>query len=286
MHMLSYSSEDKNAEPIYQYLSEISKIDLLDKDQEKQIAIKVQKGDKTARNRLIEANLRLVVYIARRYLNKGVSLSDLIEEGNLGLMHAVEKFDPEVGVRFSTYGTWWIRQSIERAIMNQCRMVRLPIHVIKRQKRFQRLLHEHRHLGVEPSFEGIAEKMDLSEEELYHLTTLDKQEISIDEKFLEDKDFTLLDTLSDEVDDTPVDKIMSANLKEMITEMLGALNDKEREIIEKRYGIHNHEASSLNSIGESAELTRERVRQIQLKALRHLRESCHKAGLKPDIFDA
>jgi RNA polymerase nonessential primary-like sigma factor len=250
------------------------------------LARKIQdQGDFAAKTHLIEANLRLVVCIARRYMNRALGIADLIEEGNLGLIRAVEKFSAENGTRFSTYATWWIRQSIERALINQSRMVRLPIHLAKRFKKYlqtqQKLLAK---LGREPSLMEIAEQMQVSVETIHDLSLLDRQEVSIDAPINEDQDIFLLETIPDRSDTDPVDHIQSDEVQAKIKEWLAALNPRELEIIEKRFGLNGHDEMTLDNIGESTHLTRERVRQIQLQILRRLRRLCRESGIETDVL--
>lgn len=270
---------------IYQYLVEIGQIKLLTPDEEKSLARKMHKGDMRAKNRLIEANLRLVVCIARRYINRGLPLSDLIEEGNLGLIHAVEKFDPENGARFSTYATWWIRQSIERAIMNQSRMIRLPVHLAKKHRQYvrakQKLMQAY---DREPSLHEIAEEMGISLDSLQELISLERQEVSIDIPINEEQDIFFVETLADHDNKDPIDVIQSQDLHYLLENWLASLNDREREIIEKRFGIHGANIMTLESIGESTELTRERVRQIQLQILKQLRRHYQSVGIHKDML--
>lgn len=283
--MISFnSSMSRKFDSINQYLSEIGQIALLTPEEEKSLATQMHQGSMQAKNKLIEANLRLVVCIARRYINRGLSLSDLIEEGNLGLIHAVEKFDPEVGARFSTYATWWIRQSIERAIMNQARVIRVPVHMAKKQKQYfktqQRLLQS----GEEPTMGEIASEMGVSQEALNDLVSYDKQEISLDSAINDEQDILLMETLSDDSIDDPVDKLQDEDLHKMLEEWLGQLSRRDLDIIEKRYGIHGANVMTLESIGETNDLTRERVRQIQLQTLRQLRKKYHAAGVYRDLL--
>lgn len=275
----------KAADAFSQYLLEIRQIKLLTAEEERILAKQVQAGEVFAKNKLVEANLRLVVCIARRYINKGLALPDLIEEGNLGLIRAVEKFDPDVGARFSTYATWWIRQFIERAIMNQARTIRLPVHLIKKQKQYQRIQHvlnQNEELNL--TFQEVAEEMGLSEQSLYDLIALDKQEISVDATINEDQDATLLDILPDEAAGDPITLIQAQDIQLLIDKWLKSLNEREREIIEKRYGINGYDITTLEDIGEHTHLTRERVRQIQLHALKFLRNCCKERGLNKDIL--
>ncbi len=270
---------------IYQYLLEIGQIKLLTADQEKSLAREMQAGDKMAKSKLIEANLRLVVCIARRYINRGLPLADLIEEGNLGLIHAVEKFDPDVGARFSTYATWWIRQSIERALMNQSRLIRLPVHLAKKHRQFIRTQQRLMQLNeVEPSLHEIAKEMDMSLEALQDLITLDRQEVSIDAPMNEEQDIFFVETLPDHETQDPVDVLQDQELKALLDGYLSSLNERELEIIEKRFGIRGSDIMTLENIGENTALTRERVRQIQLQILRQLKRQFHSAGIHKDML--
>lgn len=267
------------------YLTEIGRIDLISAEEEKALARQIRRGDKQAANRLIEANLRLVVCVARRYMNRGLSLADLIEEGNLGLIHAVKKFDPDVGSRFSTYSTWWIRQSIERAIMNQARMIRLPIHLVKKQKQFQKLYrHQVQRLETEVNYAEIANEMGISERSLFDLLSLDRTELSVDAHLNDEQDMTLLDTIADKTHVEPIDEIEREELRQILEKWLNLLGEREREIIEKRFGIHHNEVLTLEGIGSHTQLTRERVRQIQLQALKFLRRCSVEEGIYRDIF--
>ncbi|MBN9286980.1 MAG: hypothetical protein BGO43_11385 [Gammaproteobacteria bacterium 39-13] len=283
--MLSFAKDSRKHDSIYQYLVEIGQIKLLTPEEEKSLARKMQKGDPRAKNKLIEANLRLVVCIARRYINRGLPLSDLIEEGNLGLIHAVEKFDPENGARFSTYATWWIRQSIERALMNQSRMIRLPVHLAKKHRQYlrarQKLMQAY---DREPTIAEVAEEMGISIDSLQELVSLERQEISIDIPINEEQDIFFVETLADHDNKDPVDVIQAQDLHNLLENWLASLNEREREIIEKRFGIHGVNVMTLESIGESTELTRERVRQIQLQILKQLRRHYQSVGIHKDML--
>lgn len=278
------TSDPGRPDPIYQYLHEIGQIALLTAEQEKSLARELQAGNQRAKNSLIEANLRLVVCIARRYLNRGLSLPDLIEEGNLGLIHAVDKFDPENGARFSTYATWWIRQSIERAIMNQVKMIRLPVHLVKKQRKYQRILQQSLQKGeTDPNLADLAKAMGVSEENLLDLISLEKPEVSFDATINDDQDIYLLDTIPDDNGEDPIEAIQAKDLHDIVESCLSTLSKRELEIIERRYGIHGHEVMTLDNIGECTHLTRERVRQIQLQILKQLRRQCVDSGLRDDI---
>lgn len=266
------------------YLNEIGFSPLLTPEEEVYFARLAQKGEASGRKRMIESNLRLVVKIARRYINRGLSLLDLIEEGNLGLIRAVEKFDPERGFRFSTYATWWIRQTIERAIMNQTRTIRLPIHVVKELNVYLRAARElTQKLDHEPSPEEIADLLEKPVSEVKRMLKLNERVSSVDVA-LGDSDRTLLDTLSDEQPNDPCDLLQDDNLSENIDLWLGDLTEKQREVVIRRFGLRGHDTCTLEEVGQEIGLTRERVRQIQVEALKRLREIFEKNGLSGDAL--
>ncbi|GGA99419.1 RNA polymerase sigma factor RpoS [Agarivorans gilvus] len=255
------------------YLGEIGFSPLLTAEEEVLYARRALRGDEAARKRMIESNLRLVVKIARRYNNRGLALLDLIEEGNLGLIRAVEKFDPERGFRFSTYATWWIRQTIERAIMNQTRTIRLPIHVVKELNVYLRTARELAHrLDHEPTAEEIAETLDRPVEDVTKMLRLNERISSVDTPIGGDNDKALLDIISDENDHGPEHRTQDDDMKNSIVGWLGELNSKQREVLARRFGLLGYEASTLEDVGREIGLTRERVRQIQVEALRRLRD--------------
>jgi RNA polymerase nonessential primary-like sigma factor len=265
------------------YLNEIGFSPLLTPQEEVHFARLAQKGDPAGRKRMIESNLRLVVKIARRYINRGLSLLDLIEEGNLGLIRAVEKFDPERGFRFSTYATWWIRQTIERAIMNQTRTIRLPIHVVKELNVYLRAARElTQKLDHEPSAEEIANLLEKPVGEVKRMLGLNERVASVDVSLGPDSDKTLLDTLTDDRPTDPCELLQDDDLSQSIDQWLSDLTEKQREVVVRRFGLRGHESSTLEEVGREIGLTRERVRQIQVEALKRLREIMEKNGLSSE----
>ncbi|MFQ5759754.1 MAG: RNA polymerase sigma factor RpoS [Acidiferrobacterales bacterium] len=261
------------------YLKEIGFSPLLSAEEEVYYSRRAQKGDEDSRKRMIESNLRLVVKIARRYMNRGLALLDLIEEGNLGLIRAVEKFDPERGFRFSTYATWWIRQTIERGIMNQTRTIRLPVHVLKEINIYQRAArHLSQKLDHEPTPEEVAELLDKPIEEVKDMLGLTERVSSVDAPLDDDPDRSLLDAVADEQTQDPEKVLHREDLQLQIEAWLGELNDKQREVVERRFGLNAREISTVEEVGADIGVTRERVRQIQVEALRRLRVLLEKAG--------
>ncbi len=267
------------------YLSEIGFSPLLTAEQEVSLGRGVRKGDATARKRMIESNLRLVVKIARRYLGRGLPLLDLIEEGNLGLIHAVERFDPELGWRFSTYATWWIRQAIERGVINQGRVVRLPIHIAKELNAF---LRNNRRLAQtlerEPSVEEMADAFHQSLDEVERLRGLREPITSTDAAIGEDGDKSFLDLLADESIARPEDMLTAGRLRELLNSWLAQLPFKQRQVIVRRFGLDHGERATLEEVGAELGVTRERVRQIQLEAMKRLRRMLRKTGLSEDVL--
>ena len=269
-------------DPTRQYLDEIGVSPLLTAEQEKTLARRAQRGDESARKRMIESNLRLVVKIARRYVHRGLPFLDLIEEGNLGLIHAVKKFDPERGFRFSTYATWWIRQTIERGIMNQSNTVRLPIHIIKD---INSCLRAARRLRVKldgaPSAREIAEYLERDVGEVERLMALHQRVV-------------LRSGRSDEEGSNPVDRLQAAravepprcaqkdDVHDIVEHLVCELSEKQRAVVERRFGLHGYRRATLEQIGDEIGVTRERVRQIQLAALKNLREMMESHGISGD----
>lgn len=270
------------------YLSEIGFSPLLTAEEEVYFSRLALKGDESSRKRMIESNLRLVVKIARRYNNRGLPLLDLIEEGNLGLIRAVEKFDPERGFRFSTYATWWIRQTIERAIMNQTRTIRLPIHVVKELNIYLRASRELiQKLDHEPTAEDIALHLDKPVADVNKMLRLNERIASVDTPFAGDSDKALLDVIADEKSAGPERDLQSEDMSNNIIHWLNELNTKQREVLARRFGLLGYEAATLEDVGSEIGLTRERVRQIQVEALKRLRDILSQQNLSIEaIFQA
>ena len=262
------------------YLGEIGFSPLLTAQEEIYYARRSLRGDEVSRKRMIESNLRLVVKISRRYNNRGLSLLDLVEEGNLGLIRAVEKFDPEKGFRFSTYATWWIRQTIERAIMNQTRTIRLPIHIVKKLNVYLRTARELAHkLTHEPTAEDIAQELDVPAKEVAKILKLNERISSVDLPIGNNSDKELLDIIPDRKEATPENELQNEDMKLRIVYWLEDLNPKQREVLARRFGLLGYEAATLENVGKEIGLTRERVRQIQVEALKSLREVLSQQGL-------
>lgn len=265
------------------YLNEIGREELLTQPEERALAFRVREGDFAARQKMIEHNLRLVVNIAKHYLNRGLSLLDLIEEGNLGLMHALEKFEPERGFRFSTYATWWIRQNIERAIMNQSRTIRLPVHVIKELNIF---LRAQRHLethGVpDAGPEEIAHLTGKPVAEVRRLLSLNDRVASLDAPLDIDPTLSIGEAIADENSERPEDMLQVAELEHYVQTWLAELSEKHRWVIERRFGFNDEEVATLEELATHLGVTRERVRQIQLEALQTLRRILRRTGMSKD----
>ena len=267
------------------YLSEIGFSPLLTAEEEVYFARKALRGDEQARKRMIESNLRLVVKIARRYMNRGLALLDLIEEGNLGLIRAVEKFDPEKGFRFSTYATWWIRQTIERALMNQTRTVRLPIHIVKEINIYLRAARKlAQTLDREPSPQDVAEMLDIPIEDVKRMLGLNERIASFDMPTGHDSDKSLLDTIPDEQNVDPSRLLQNDDMQRHIDTWLSQLTEKQCAVVERRFGLHGREVSTLEDIGNELGVTRERVRQIQLEAIKRLRQILEREGFSLDTL--
>jgi RNA polymerase nonessential primary-like sigma factor len=274
----------RSHDPTRLYLSEIGVSPLLTADEEKEFARLAKAGDESARHRMIECNLRLVVKIARRYINRGLPLLDLIEEGNLGLIHAVEKFDPERGFRFSTYATWWIRQTIERAIMNQSGAVRLPIHVIKDINSCLRAARSIRQQeDREPSVKEIAEYLQRDVADIERLMALHHR-VTLRSSSVDENGSGPLDRLRARRESEPPRCAQKDDLSDIVDHWLCELSDKQREVVERRFGLHGYRRETLERIGEEIGVTRERVRQIQLEALKNLRAMMESNGISGDTI--
>ncbi|WP_289028195.1 RNA polymerase sigma factor RpoS [uncultured Paraglaciecola sp.] len=278
--LVNLEDTPKNLDATQLYLGEIGFSPLLSAEEEVYFSRRALKGDEAARKRMIVSNLRLVVKISRRYNNRGLALLDLVEEGNLGLIRAVEKFDPERGFRFSTYATWWIRQTIERAIMNQTRTIRLPIHIVKELNVYLRAARElSQKLDHEPTAEEIAEALDKPVKDVTKMLRLNERITSVDSPIGGENDKALLDLIADEKADGPEECLQDSGMKLNIVKWLQELNPKQREVLARRFGLLGYEPSTLENVGLEIGLTRERVRQIQVEALRRLKDMLGHQGL-------
>ena len=263
-----------------QYFKEIRKTPLLSFEEEQALAKRITKGDASARETMIEANLRLVVSIGKRYINRGLPFGDIIEEGNIGLMRAVEKFDYKRGLRFSTYATWWIRQAIERALTNQVKFIRLPIHVAEDVYRYTRVARKlSLELQREPYADEIARKMNVTEQKVRALAHVSREIYSLDALISNEGEDTLQEVVADDQTQSPDTSIDEMNRRRAITEWRSGLAEPERRIVEMRYGLHNDDPRTLNSIGKQLGLTRERVRQIEKQAIKRIRRFTEGANI-------
>ena len=266
-------------DPVRMYLKEIGKVPLLSSDEEIELAKRMEDGDELARARLAEANLRLVVSIAKKYLGRGLLFLDLIQEGNLGLIKAVEKFDYRKGYKFSTYATWWIRQAITRAIADQARTIRIPVHMVETINRVTRVSRQMmQELGREPSVEEIAEEMNLSEEKVREILKVAQEPVSLESPVGEDSH--LGDFIQDENITTPADAAALLLLKEQLDEAMSALTDREKEVLRMRFGLNEAQPLTLEQVGKHFNVTRERIRQIEAKALRKLKHPSRSKKLR------
>ena len=272
-------------DPVRMYLKEIGKVPLLSADEEIELAKKMEQGDEDAKKRLAEANLRLVVSIAKRYVGRGMLFLDLIQEGNLGLIKAVEKFDYRKGYKFSTYATWWIRQAITRAIADQARTIRIPVHMVETINKLIRvsrqLLQE---LGREPTPEEIAEEMKLPVERVREILKISQEPVSLETPIGEEEDSHLGDFIQDDNVPVPSDAAAFTLLKEQLVEVLSTLTDREQKVLRLRFGLDDGRARTLEEVGKEFNVTRERIRQIEAKALRKLRHPSRSRKLK-DYLD-
>ena len=272
-------------DPVRMYLKEIGKVSLLSADEEIELAKRMEKGDEAAKKRLAEANLRLVVSIAKRYVGRGMLFLDLIQEGNLGLIKAVEKFDYRKGYKFSTYATWWIRQAITRAIADQARTIRIPVHMVETINKLIRvsrqLLQE---LGREPTPEEIAEEMDMPVDRVREILKISQEPVSLETPIGEEEDSHLGDFIQDDNVSVPADAAAFTLLKEQLVEVLSTLTDREQKVLRLRFGLDDGRARTLEEVGKEFNVTRERIRQIEAKALRKLRHPSRSRKLK-DYLD-
>lgn len=272
-------------DPVRMYLKEIGKVPLLSAEEEIELAKKMELGDAEAKKRLAEANLRLVVSIAKRYVGRGMLFLDLIQEGNLGLIKAVEKFDYRKGYKFSTYATWWIRQAITRAIADQARTIRIPVHMVETINKLIRvsrqLLQE---LGREPSPEEIAEEMNMPVERVREILKISQEPVSLETPIGEEEDSHLGDFIQDDNVPVPADAAAFTLLKEQLVEVLGTLTEREQKVLRLRFGLDDGRARTLEEVGKEFNVTRERIRQIEAKALRKLRHPSRSRKLK-DYLD-
>jgi len=279
----SEEASDGQLDATRMYLSEIGYSPLLTAEEEVYYARLAQKGEEAARKRMIESNLRLVVKIARRYMNRGLAFLDLIEEGNLGLIHAVEKYDPERGFRFSTYATWWIRQTIERGLMNQTRTIRLPIHVVKELNAYLRAArHFAQTQDHEPSPEEIARHLDKPIEEVKRILGLNERVTSVDMPASKDSEKSVLEGIADENNGDPAILLQDEDLNKHLDIWLKQLNDKQKRVVEGRFGLNGCKMSTLEEVGNEIGVTRERVRQIQVEALAKLRDIMEREGFSAE----
>lgn len=280
------SNSAKVNDPVRMYLKEIGVVPLLTNEEEQELAILVKQGDLEAKQRLAEANLRLVVSIAKRYVGRGMQFLDLIQEGNMGLMKAVDKFDYTKGFKFSTYATWWIRQAITRAIADQARTIRIPVHMVET---INKLVREQRNLlqelGQDPTPEQIAERMDMTPDKVREILKIAQEPVSLETPIGEEDDSHLGDFIEDEVIENPVDYTTRVVLREQLDEVLDTLTDREENVLRLRFGLDDGKMRTLEDVGKVFNVTRERIRQIEAKALRKLRHPSRSKPLRDFIED-
>ena len=278
--------DDVSDDSVRLYLREIGKIPLLSAEEEMDLARRIIEGDKKAKDKMAEANMRLVVSIAKRYSGRGLDFLDLIQEGNTGLLRAVEKFDPDKGFKFSTYATWWIRQAITRAIADQARTIRIPVHMVET---INKLVREQRNLlqelGQDPTPEQIAERMDMTPDKVREILKIAQEPVSLETPIGEEDDSHLGDFIEDEVIENPVDYTTRIVLREQLDEVLDTLTDREENVLRLRFGLDDGKMRTLEDVGKVFNVTRERIRQIEAKALRKLRQPSRSKPLRDFIED-
>ena len=281
----SEHDNDSHTDATRLYLKEIGVTPLLSAQEEVHYSRRALLGDASSRKRMIESNLRLVVKIARRYVNRGLALLDLVEEGNLGLIHAVEKFDPEKGFRFSTYATWWIRQNIERALMNQTRTIRLPVHVVKELRGLLKAQRELSHDSCrEPSIEAIATRAQRNPADVKRVMAFNEKLVAADAPATPESDRSLLDGLADRNERSPGVVYQREQMQACLRASLQELSAKHREVLARRFGLNGYDSDTLENVGHEIGLTRERVRQIQIEALGQLKNNLGREGIADDIL--
>ena len=285
IEILSRLDESESTDPVRQYLREIGKVALLDAEEEVELAKRYEKNEKRAKDKLTESNLRLVVSIAKKYIGRGLSLLDLIQEGNQGLIRAVEKYDWRKGFKFSTYATWWIRQAITRAIADQARTIRIPVHMVetinKLYRTSRRLMQE---LGREPTPEEIGEQLELEPDRVREIFKIAQETTSLEAPVGEDKESFLGDFIPDESQPSPVDQASKQLLKDHLYEVLSSLSDREAKVLKLRFGLEGTKQMTLEEVGKVFGVTRERIRQIEAKALRKLKHPSRRKKLQ-DYLD-
>jgi RNA polymerase primary sigma factor len=272
-------------DPVRMYLKEIGAVSLLSSEEEVELAKRIEQGDQDAKDKLCEANLRLVVSIAKRYVGRGMHFLDLIQEGNIGLLKAVEKFKYEKGFKFSTYATWWIRQAITRSIADQARTIRIPVHMVETMNKLIRVQRQLiQELGRDPTPLEVAEEMDLTEDKVRDIMKISQEPVSLETPIGEEEDSHLVDFIPDEEVPSPADAAARVMLKEQLAEVIDTLNDREKKVLILRFGLHDGRPRTLEEVGKEFDVTRERIRQIEAKALRKLRHPSRSRKLRDFLY--